>query len=90
MLNILGGNASIPHLLPDNFPLSKSLGDRLRGISESLHNGRGFAVLRGLNPARYSDKENVAIFVGLSGYVGDKRGFKLSKCRRHLLSVNCF
>ena len=83
MLTILGENASIPHLLPENFPLSKSLGERLRGVSESLHNGRGFAVLRGLDPARYSDRENVALFVGLSGHVGDKRGFKLSKCRKH-------
>ena len=83
MLTILGENASIPHLLPENFPLSKSLGERLRGVSESLHNGRGFAVLRGLDPARYSDRENVALFVGLSGYVGDKRGFKLSKYRKH-------
>ncbi|PHH75856.1 hypothetical protein CDD80_2021 [Ophiocordyceps camponoti-rufipedis] len=44
--------------------------------AESIHKGCGFVVFRGIDPSRYSILQNVIIFLGLAGYVGDKRGLQ--------------
>ncbi|RPA98688.1 Clavaminate synthase-like protein [Choiromyces venosus 120613-1] len=51
-----------------------TLGPRLIDLGASLYNGRGFFVLRGLNPKKYSSEENVLIYVGISCWVAEKRG----------------
>lgn len=63
----------LPYLSPETFPLPQDLGTLLRGISDQLHNGIGFAVLRGLDPKRYDDEENVIAYCGLASYVGAER-----------------
>lgn len=55
------------------FPLP-TLWPRLRSISKGVHLGRGLAIITGLDPDRYSLKENIILFAGLSSYIGDKRG----------------
>ncbi|KAH8682705.1 hypothetical protein BX600DRAFT_506272 [Xylariales sp. PMI_506] len=59
----------------DNFPLP-SLAGRLFELAKELHFGRGFFALRGLDPAKYSQEDNVLIFLGISSYIGDKRGIQ--------------
>ena len=39
-----------------------------------MHRGRGFVVVRGLKPEDFSQEENVILFLGLSSYIGPKRG----------------
>ncbi|PUU83499.1 hypothetical protein B9Z19DRAFT_1141624 [Tuber borchii] len=51
-----------------------TLGPRLISLGTSLYNGRGFFVLRGLNPKKYSSEENVLIYAGISCWVAEKRG----------------
>ncbi|KAG0127738.1 hypothetical protein HOY82DRAFT_62812 [Tuber indicum] len=51
-----------------------TLGPRLIVLGASLFSGRGFFVLRGLNPKKYSSEENVLIYVGISCWVAEKRG----------------
>ncbi|PWW73184.1 Clavaminate synthase-like protein [Tuber magnatum] len=51
-----------------------TLGPRLVSLGVSLYHGRGFFVLRGLNPKKYSSEENVLIYVGISCWVAEKRG----------------
>jgi hypothetical protein len=56
----------------------------LANISKELHEGRGFGVLRGLDPRKYKPAENVIIFAGIASYVGGERatdagGLTLSK-----------
>ncbi|KAJ6109402.1 hypothetical protein N7486_001637 [Penicillium sp. IBT 16267x] len=46
----------------------------LRDLSNELHNGRGFFVLRGLRIDRYSREDNVIIYTGVSSHVGSIRG----------------
>lgn len=58
---------------PQTFPLSSKLAGRLRAISCAVHNGRGFEVLRGLQPSRFSEEDLVIIYVGITSYVADKR-----------------
>lgn len=63
----------IDHVNRENFPLSADLAAKLKSISKILHKGRGFAVLRGLQPSNYTDEENVIIYGGLSCYVAKER-----------------
>lgn len=63
----------LPSLNPETFPLPAELRHRLRHISHQVHHGIGFAVLRGLDPKRYNDAENVIAYCGLASYVGEER-----------------
>ncbi|MCJ1351315.1 MAG: hypothetical protein MMC33_001299 [Icmadophila ericetorum] len=56
-----------------SFPLP-TLSKKLHYFALELHEGRGFFALRGLNPARYSVEDNMLIFLGVSSYIGEKRG----------------
>lgn len=56
-----------------NFPLP-GLEGQLRKFAIKLHEGRGFFVLRGLDPKMYSREDNILIFLGISSYIGAKRG----------------
>jgi hypothetical protein len=56
-----------------NFPLP-SLGPVLHKLSIDLHHGSGFFVLRGLQSSKYSREDNIFIYLGVSSYVGSRRG----------------
>lgn len=58
---------------PDTFPLP-TLGPKLQQVAVDIHRGRGFAVVRGLNPDEFSPEDNVLIFLGISSYIGAQRG----------------
>jgi hypothetical protein len=57
----------------DNFPLP-NLRVILEGIAKELHDGIGFAVIRGLEPAKYTALENVIVYLGVTSYVAETRG----------------
>ena len=61
------------------FPLP-TLRPQLRSISKDVHRGRGLAIIKGLDPDKYSLKENIILFAGLSSYIGDKRGSQGPEC----------
>jgi hypothetical protein len=54
---------------PGSFPLER-LGDYMRGLCDTLRNGPGFALLRGIPRERYSADEMAWIYVGLGSYLG--------------------
>jgi hypothetical protein len=58
---------------PDTFPLP-TLGPKLQQVALDIHRGRGFAVVRGLNPDEFSPEDNVLVFLGISSYIGVQRG----------------
>lgn len=58
---------------PSTFPLP-TLGPRLLKLALAVHSGRGFALVRGLNPDDFSQEDNVVVFLGISSYIGPKRG----------------
>ena len=40
-----------------------------------MHDGHGFAMIRGLDPEPYSQEENIIIYLGISSYAGgEQRG----------------
>lgn len=55
------------------FPLP-TLGTKLLQLAEDVHRGKGFAMIRGLNPGDFSPEDNVLVFLGLSSYIGAQRG----------------
>jgi hypothetical protein len=57
----------------ETFPLPK-LRSKLEGIANELHNGIGFVVLRGLDPAKYTALDNVLLYLGVTSYIAEKRG----------------
>lgn len=58
---------------PSSFPLP-TLGPKLLRVAEDIHSGKGFAVVRGLNPNEFSPEDNVLVFLGISSYIGAQRG----------------
>ncbi|ROW11138.1 hypothetical protein VMCG_01171 [Cytospora schulzeri] len=57
----------------DNFELP-NLGKKLQQLSLDIHNGRGFSVIRGLNPADFSAEDLTLAYMGISAHIADKRG----------------
>ncbi|KAF2732073.1 Clavaminate synthase-like protein [Polyplosphaeria fusca] len=55
------------------FPLP-TLGPRLRAISADLHRGSGLAILKNLQPDKYTPWENMVLYAGIASYIGDVRG----------------
>jgi hypothetical protein len=43
-------------------------------LAKEITNGRGFIVLRGLDPTRYSKSKNIVIYVGIASYIGNRFG----------------
>ena len=69
------GNHSVS---PRNFPLP-TLEGRLINLSETLHGGRGFFIVSGLNIDDYSVEDSVTVYLGLASYIGDQHGIQNSK-----------
>ncbi|KAJ9246442.1 hypothetical protein DTO207G8_8942 [Paecilomyces variotii] len=57
----------------ETFPLP-NLHPILREVSNELHNGHGFKVIRGLPVDKYSREENVIIYTGISAHIASIRG----------------
>lgn len=70
------------------FPLPQKLNARLRKISKDCYNGRGFCILRGLQPKDFDEEENVLVFAGLSAHVAPLRGFQDVK-RENVICEYC-
>ncbi|KAE8148252.1 TfdA family taurine catabolism dioxygenase TauD [Aspergillus avenaceus] len=64
---------SMGELTPETFPLPK-LHAVLRQISDEVHNGHGFKVVRGLPVDSYTREDNIIVYAGLSSHVAPIRG----------------
>ena len=58
---------------PSNFPLP-SLTYSLKSLAEELHEGMGFFIIRGLDPANYSPEDNAVIYLGIISHIAEKWG----------------
>ena len=59
----------LPDLCASTFPLP-SLHPVLRSVSENIHTGYGFTLIRGIPVDQYSREECVIIYVGISSHIG--------------------
>lgn len=57
----------------DNFRLP-TVGPKLDRIRQDIHLGKGFGVIRGLNPARHSVEDLTVLYLGLQAYIADRQG----------------
>jgi hypothetical protein len=62
-------------LTPETYPLPQ-LGPKLRLLSQRLHCGAGFFIIRGLVPKNYDKIDNTIIHIGISSYIGNKRAIQ--------------
>jgi hypothetical protein len=44
------------------------------GISHDLYSGRGFSVVRGINPKDYPVEDLTTIWMGIQAYIAEERG----------------
>ncbi|KAF8853561.1 Clavaminate synthase-like protein [Acephala macrosclerotiorum] len=56
-----------------SFPLPR-FGKILEDLSSKLHNGRGFFILKGLDPKEFTREDNVILYLGISSYIAEQRG----------------
>ncbi|KAI0543751.1 hypothetical protein F4679DRAFT_590183 [Xylaria curta] len=66
-------NKPLGEISQTTFPLP-TLHPILREISQEIHAGHGFKVVRGVPVSRYTREENIAIFAGISSHVAPIRG----------------
>jgi hypothetical protein len=75
--NLLSSGAALDqdgHLVgPPNFPLP-TLGTELKALSDDVHNGRGFCVIRGIDPSSYSVEDLTLVYLGIGSYIAEQRG----------------
>ncbi|RSL59739.1 hypothetical protein CEP51_013880 [Fusarium floridanum] len=64
-----------------NFPLPEDLGTKLRQINDTLNNGRGFQVVRGIDPTSHSEEEHILIFAGICAHVATHRNWFIDHLR---------
>lgn len=58
---------------PENFPLPR-LGPKLDHLSREVHHGKGFCVVRGIDPDLYSVEDLMLVYLGVQVYIADQRG----------------
>jgi hypothetical protein len=69
---LVAAESNIGAMKQSDFPLP-SLGSKLAALRQELIHGRGFALLRGLPAAHYSEQEAATIFYDLGTYLGHAR-----------------
>lgn len=67
------------------FPLP-SLGKNLANVRNDVYGGRGFAIVRGLDPDAYTMEDLTVVYLGISSYIGERRGKQDQ--RGSMLSIN--
>lgn len=58
---------------PSNFPLP-TLGKKLEALRDDVYQGHGFAIVRGLDPDKYSNEDLIVVYLGVSSYIAERRG----------------
>ena len=69
------------------FPLPAELSAKFKSLSHTVHEGLGFVIIRGLDPTKYTEEENVLLYGGISNHVAEERA-DMSKYVRDNLSGN--
>lgn len=66
-------NLTLGDITQQTFPLP-SLHSELRRLSDELHSGHGFFVIRGLKVNEHTREENIIIYAGVSAHIASQRG----------------
>ncbi|KAB5580836.1 taurine catabolism dioxygenase TauD [Coniochaeta sp. 2T2.1] len=58
---------------PANFPIPL-LGPKLRQLSHDVHDGKGFCVVRGIDPKAFTVEHLTLVYLAVQSFVADQRG----------------
>jgi len=61
-------------LSPLSFPLPDLMVARLKRVNDIIYKGRGFVVLRGIDPRKYDEEEIVLLYAGICSHIANHRG----------------
>jgi hypothetical protein len=50
------------------------LGPELEDLSRDVHHGKGFCVIRGIDPTAYSVEDLTLVYLGIQSYIAEQRG----------------
>ena len=75
---VLALGLPLGHISAETFPLP-NLHAEFRRLSDELHSGHGFFVIRGLRVESHTRADNMAIYAGISSYIAPQRGRQDSK-----------
>jgi len=65
----------LSELSSSTFELPAAFSQRLRKLSDHIYKGVGFQIIRGLDPSKYTSKQNLIVYAGVSSHVCPQRGF---------------
>jgi len=77
-------------LSASTFELPSSFSQRLRALSDQLYNGVGFQIIHGLDPSKYTPKQRIIVYAGISAHICPQRGFVDTKGKgviAHIVNV---
>jgi hypothetical protein len=57
------------------FELSESFSARLKKFADQLYQGVGFQIVHGLDPSKYTPKQKIIVYAGVSAHICPQRGF---------------
>lgn len=63
------------------------MGQKLDGIRQEVHKGKGFGVIRGLDPEKYSVEDLTMLYLGLQSFVANRQGRQDSK--GNMMGTSC-
>ncbi|CAH0026565.1 unnamed protein product [Clonostachys rhizophaga] len=66
------------HITKDTFPLP-NLASKLDIVRQDLHNGKGFGLVRGLDPKKYLVEDLTMLYLGIQTHVANQTGRQDSK-----------
>ncbi|KAJ5611892.1 Clavaminate synthase-like protein [Penicillium herquei] len=78
-------------LSTSTFRLPSWLSQRLRSLSDNLYDGAGFQIIHGLDPSRYTAKQKIIAYAGISAHICPQRGFVDVKAKgviAHIVNVH--
>jgi hypothetical protein len=87
----LGLNLPFESVSQELFPLP-TLGNKLKTLAKKLTSGVGFFLIRGLNPKQCSSEANLVMYLGVSAYIGHKRGVQDERgnmLREYIMELHC-
>lgn len=61
------------HVTRHNFPLP-ILSRKLDQVAQDIYSGRGFALIRGLRPEKYSVEDLTLLYLGIQVHIADQQG----------------
>ncbi|CAK7903759.1 hypothetical protein CAAN1_09S00914 [[Candida] anglica] len=74
-------------VVSETFPLPK-LGPRLESFANDIYNGIGLKLVRGLDVDKYTERQRVIAYLGISSYVGDIRDAQgINRALIHIKSI---